>query len=52
MKLVFSRQIFEKNIQISIFTKIRPVGTELFRADRRTDGREVNIRFSQFCGRA
>jgi hypothetical protein len=31
---------FSKNIKISYFTKIRPVGTELFLADRgRTDGR-------------
>jgi hypothetical protein len=30
---------FEKDTQISNFMKIRPVGAELFRADRRTDGR-------------
>jgi len=29
--------------------KIRPVGTELFRTDRRD---KVNSRFSQFCERA
>jgi hypothetical protein len=30
--------------------KIRPVGAELFRADRRTDRYdEANSRFSQFC---
>ena len=28
---------FSKNCQIKIFMKIRPVGAELFRADRRTD---------------
>ena len=31
--------------------KIRPVGAELFHADRRTDGHdEVSSRFSRFCG--
>jgi len=30
--------------------KIRPVGAELFHADRRTDDNdEYNSRFSQFC---
>ena len=37
MKLEFPRQSF-KNNQISDFTKIRPVGAELFHEDR-TDGR-------------
>jgi len=33
--------------------KIRPVGAELFDADRRTDRRdEANSVFSQFCERA
>jgi hypothetical protein len=46
-----------KNTQISTFMKIRPVGAELFHADRRTDGRtdrhdEANSRFPQFCERA
>jgi len=36
MKLEFSRQIFENN-QIRNFMKIRPVGAELFHADRWTD---------------
>jgi hypothetical protein len=32
------------------FTKIRPLGAELFNAARRTDGHdEANCRFSQFC---
>jgi len=35
MKLEISRQI-AKNIQISNFTKIRPLGAELFHADRQT----------------
>jgi hypothetical protein len=56
MKLEFSQQIFEKKVQISNLIKIRPVGTELLRADRltewRTDGHEANSRFSQFCERA
>jgi hypothetical protein len=32
------------------FTKIRPLGAELFRKDRRTDRHgEADSRFSQFC---
>jgi len=38
MKIEFSLQGFSKNIQISDFIKILPVGAELFQADRRTDG--------------
>jgi len=39
IKFEFSRQIFEKkNTQKSDFMKIRPVGAELFHADRWTDG--------------
>jgi hypothetical protein len=38
---------FLENIQISNFTKIRPVGVELFRVNGRTDRRnEANTRFS------
>ena len=33
MELEFSRQIFEKNVQISNIIKIRPVGAELLHAD-------------------
>ena len=45
------------NIQISNFTKIRPVGAELFHAESHSDTRmdrhdEANSRFSQFCERA
>jgi hypothetical protein len=45
---------FGKNLQISNFIKIRPVGAELFRADGRTDGQmyiggEANSRFRKFC---
>jgi hypothetical protein len=35
IKFEFSKQIFEKNIQISNFVKIRQVGAELFHADDR-----------------
>jgi len=45
MELEFSRQIFEKNNDISNFMKIRPMGAELFNAD------EANGRFSQFSKR-
>ena len=38
MKLEYSRQIFKKYSK-SNFTTIRSVGAELFRAERRTDGR-------------
>jgi len=49
MKLEISRHT-AKNIQISNFTKIRPLGAVLFRADRQRD--EANSRFSKFCERA
>jgi len=39
---------FRKKFQISNFMKIRPVGTELFRADGQTDSHgEANRHFSQ-----
>jgi len=37
MKVEFSGQVFEK-YWIRNFMKIRPVGAELFHADKRTDG--------------
>jgi hypothetical protein len=37
MQPEFSEQIFENNIKIQNFTKILPVGAELFLAERRTD---------------
>jgi hypothetical protein len=46
MTVAFSRHIFE--ILISNFMKIRPVGAELFNADRH----EANSHFSQFFERA
>jgi hypothetical protein len=39
IKLEFSRQIFEKKTQIASFIKIRPVGAELFHADKENDRR-------------
>ena len=44
MKLELSRRIYEKNTQISIFMKIRPVKVE-FCADRQTDRHEAR----KFC---
>jgi hypothetical protein len=41
---------FSKNSQISDFMKIRPVGAQLFHADRLTDRHEeANIRFRNFA---
>ena len=52
MKLEFSRQFSEKKNQICNLMNIRPMGAELFHAERRTDGHEeANSRFSQFCER-
>jgi hypothetical protein len=45
MKLEFSRQIFEKNSQISNYMKIRPLGAELFHAGRRTAITKLRISF-------
>jgi hypothetical protein len=50
IKLEFSGQSIEKNIQISNMMKIRPVGAELFHADGQRDRHdEDNSRVSQFC---
>ena len=47
--LLYNHFFFSKNNQTSNFTKIRPVGTELFHADRRTDGHDKGCsRVSQF----
>ena len=52
MKHEFARQIFEK-AKISSFIKIRPLGAELFHADRQTDKQdEANSRFPQFYERS
>ena len=37
MKVGLSRQIFQKNIQISNFIKMPVLGAEIFHADRRAD---------------
>jgi hypothetical protein len=47
MKLEFSRQI-SKNTQILNSMKIRPVGTELFHADRQTDMLKVIAALRRF----
>jgi len=39
-------KFFSKNTQISNFTKIRPVVTELLHAGRRTDRHDDNLMFS------
>jgi len=39
MQFPISRQIFEKNTQISNFTKIRSVGAELLHENGKTDRR-------------
>jgi hypothetical protein len=45
----FSTDFPKKNIKISNFIKIRPVGAELFYTDRRTDRYDkANSRVSQF----
>jgi len=56
-KLEFILKIFEKNTQTSNFMKIRPLGVELFHADRRTERQtyndeETNSRFEQFFERS
>jgi hypothetical protein len=43
------RDSFSKNIRLSNFLDVRPVGAELFHADRRTDLTKLIVRFSQFC---
>jgi len=44
MKLEFFDR-FSENIQISDFMKIRPVGAELFHADRQTDMTKLIVTF-------
>ena len=43
MKLEFSRHIFEKNTEISSFTKIRHGVAELFHAGRLTDMTKLTV---------
>jgi hypothetical protein len=40
---------FSKNSQIPNFMKIRPVGAELFHADRRTDMTKLIVAFRNFA---
>ena len=40
---------FWRNAQISNFMKIRPVGAELFHADRRTDVTKIIVAFRNFA---
>jgi len=40
---------FSKNLQISNFMKIRPVGAELFHADGRTDMTKLIVAFRNFA---
>ena len=48
MKLHLFRQIFEET-QIQNFMKIRPVGAELFHADRQTDMTKLIFTFRNFA---
>ena len=51
MKIEFSRQILEKNSQISNSMNIPSAGAELLNADGRTDmNGEIDSRFSKFWG--
>jgi hypothetical protein len=47
-KLEFPRRIFE-NTEVSNYMKIRPVGTELFRADGQTDKTKQAVSFRNFA---
>ena len=49
MELEFSRHISEKKTQIPNFTKIRPVGAELFHAERWTDMKRLIVAFRNFA---
>ena len=48
MKIELARQSSEKSTNVK-FHENPFIGAELFRPDGRTDGREANSRFSQFC---
>ena len=52
MKLEYFLDRFSKNTQIPNFMKIRPVGAELIRADRWTDGQtDMTELIFAFCER-
>jgi hypothetical protein len=48
MKLAFSQQIFEKYSNIN-FHEVRPVGAQLFHADRRTHMTKLIAAFRNFA---
>ena len=48
MKLEFFFDSYSKNLQISNFMKICPVGAELFRVDRWTDMTKLIVAFCSF----
>jgi hypothetical protein len=48
MKLEVSGQVFEKKAGISNLIKIRPVGVELFHADRQEDRTKLIVAFRNF----
>jgi len=49
IKLYFPPDIFSKSTQISKFKKIRPVGAELFHADRQTDMTNLTVVLRNFA---
>ena len=49
MKLEVSLQIFEKELKISNFFKIRLVGAEFFHADGQTDMTKLIVAFRNFA---
>jgi hypothetical protein len=46
---IFSSDLKKKTTQISNFMKIRPVGAELFHAEKTDRHDEANSLFLQFC---
>ena len=49
MKLEFSRDILEQIFKMSNYIKIRPIGTELFHADRQSDMTKLIVAFRNFA---
>jgi hypothetical protein len=48
VKLEFSRQIFEKKVDIHNFMKTSPAGAEFFHADGQTDMTKLIVTFRNF----
>jgi hypothetical protein len=46
---IFVDSFFSKNNEIPNFVKIRPVGAELFHADRQTDMTKLTVAFRNFA---